>query len=130
MLGIWLYFLVTPFINVCTEDQKGKFFNIIYYLGYFAYTVFACYLPFHIKKGLNKFAATEEDERKALISGAQNNTEAHEIWKAYKSTFFIPSLFNVAAHVIPQGPLPITATLLSNSLYALKFLISILLSIP
>lgn len=88
MLGIWLYFLVTPFINVCTEDQKGKFFNIIYYLGYFAYTVFACYLPFHIKKGLNKFAATEEDERKALISGAQNNTEAHEIWKAYKSTFF------------------------------------------
>ena len=88
MLVMWLYFLVPPFINVCTGDQKGKIFNFIYYIGYFAYTVFACYLPFHIKKALNKFAATEESERKALTSGEQINTESHGIWKAYKSTFF------------------------------------------
>ena len=88
MLVMWLYFLVPPFINVCMGDQKGKIFNFIYYIGYFAYTVFACYLPFHIKKALNKFAATEESERKALTSGEQINTESHGIWKAYKSTFF------------------------------------------
>lgn len=87
MIGIWLFLLVKPISLILTERQTNWWVNILYYIIYFLYTIMACVLPNHIKKNLNKFVATEQQERKALMTEEHFNTIEHGIWKAYKSTF-------------------------------------------
>ncbi|MBR5033263.1 MAG: MotA/TolQ/ExbB proton channel family protein [Treponema sp.] len=85
---IWLGFLWNPFKQICLDKSKNSWINILYYVIYFSYTVFACWLPSYIKRKLNQFTSSVDKERKALETGKKYVSEGHGIWEAYKSTFF------------------------------------------
>ncbi len=88
MLIIWIGFLWEPITRVFADKQKGSWINSIYYIVYFIYTVLACFLPVIIKFHINKFAKTEKQERDALKTEKDFTTKEHNIWAAYKTTFF------------------------------------------
>ena len=89
-IWLWLLALSNQFIK---SFNNLEWINIIYFLIYFAFTVFSCIIPCRITGILDVFRSTESNDRKYLTdSSVKVNPKTCSIWEAYKSTFFDENL--------------------------------------